>query len=349
MKLTLVVVNYRSAAWTARAVASARAAFSSAIEVIIVDNSVDPAEVQSLRALQPERLIVSEANVGYGAAVNAALALCTGKFLAISNPDVVYREGAFDELVAAVERGAAVAGPKLTWDDAGRWILPPADLPTGWSKRAEMLAQRSPAFARLRGRLRFRRRVAFWNATRTRSVRALSGAVMVMRRELLQRIGGFDERFRLYFEEMDLIRRIARTGGRLAYVPAAVCRHAYNQSAAGSPESGAWFRASEREFFRKWGSASLVRAMDRFEAASSVRPEFRVLVRPSMEVPAPPGQFIVEASPLATFDTAAGHFPETTSVVLPDEVAGSYRGGELYLRVSTSEGRVVSRGVWKRT
>jgi len=149
--------------------------------------------------------------------------------------------------------------------------------------------------------------------------------VMAIRAAAFDAAGGFDERFRLYFEENDFLRRVR---GEIVYVPAARCRHLYNQSAGASSEAAPLYAQSELLYLRKWGGAfakrferSLTLPLGGHEAASEE-------------------DVVTEASPLANFDTAAGHFGRAADV--PDDIWSSYRGDILHLRtVERRTGRVL--------
>jgi hypothetical protein len=164
----------------------------------------------------------------------------------------------------------------------------------------------------------------------TTSVRVISGAVMAIRIADFDQIGGFDERFALYFEETDFLRRIARAQKRIAYVPSAHCRHLYNQSAgADSHNAARAYAESEMLYLSKWYSTPLAKLIKMVE-----RPQGpRQAVRLDGPIPLPAGDLVVEASPLASFETAAGCFATSGSVDLPSEVWSSYRSPVLYLRV----------------
>ena len=114
--VSLLVINYRSSALAADAIATARAASSMPLQVIVVDNSVDPAEADALRG-SADKVVVSPRNAGYAAGINAGRKFCDGDVIVVSNPDVRFGENAIDQLVDA---NAAVAGPALFWDDAHR-------------------------------------------------------------------------------------------------------------------------------------------------------------------------------------------------------------------------------------
>jgi hypothetical protein len=179
-------------------------------------------------------------------------------------------------------------------------------------------------WTRRRSRQRFTDRVAFWSLDRTIAVDALSGAVMAIRASAFDAAAGFDERFPLYFEENDFLRRVR---GGVVYVPSARCRHLYNQSAAGSAEAAALYARSEMLYLRKWGGAFA----KRFERGQSA----------SEAAGGESGDIVIEASPLASFETAAGHFGSDVTEV-SDEIWSSYRGGVLYLRtVDRRTGRVL--------
>ena len=334
--ISLLVVNFRSAALAAEAIRTARASTTSPLQVVVVDNSCDPGEANALRGLA-DTLLVSETNRGYAGAINAGRKACSGDTIVIANPDVTFAAGSLDVLHESL-RHAAVAGPALFWDDAHRWMLPPGDLYTAPQKLDEVLASRSRAWFEQRDRRRFLQRVAFWNQTETTPVKMLSGAVLAVRAKDFDRLDGFDERFPLYFEETDFLRRVAESRGRIVHVPRARCRHLYNQSAAQvADEAATRYTQSELRYLEKWNGpfvARLLKKLERPMRGHDAEPRHGDLVLERDGV-------VVEASPLATFATAAGYFPESRRVSIPPEVRESMRG-EFYLRVVVREtGRIV--------
>jgi len=313
--LSLLIVNYRSAPLALEAIRSARATTRNPLQVVVVDNSVDAAEAARLRG-SADVVVVSETNAGYAAAINRGRAECGGEVIVASNPDVVFAAGALDALA---EANAAVAGPALFWDDAHEWMLPPADLHTFGDALDLALATRSRAWARRRDRRRIRERIAFWSLAAPTPVRAISGAVMAIRARAFDDAGGFDERFPLYFEENDFLRRVR---GDVVYVPAARVRHLYNQSAGASPEAAALYAQSEAEYLRKWGGWW----------AKKLEVPFSPVIEDRQECLSST-ELLIEASPLPSFETAAGHFSRSAEMALPAEVVSSYCGAALYLRV----------------
>jgi GT2 family glycosyltransferase len=316
---SLVVVNYHSSTLALKAIQSARASSSEPLQVVVVDNSVDGAEANALHGAC-DRLLTPKKNLGYGAAINLARRSVDAELMIVANPDVIFAPDALD----ALDIGVPVAGPALFWDDALSWLLPPGDTYSAVSRVDAALATRSAAWARSRGRRRFRQRLEFWSLTAPTLVRAISGAVMAIRTELFDHLGGFDERFFLYFEETDFLRR----AGEVWYVPGARCRHMYNQSAASSPEASRYYAESERKYLEKWGGALATRLIKRLELEAAAP-----VTLTDGDIHLEGDGLVVEASPQATFDTAAGYFPSERSVTVPPEVWSSYRSGVLWIRV----------------
>jgi GT2 family glycosyltransferase len=322
--ISLLIVNYRSAELAIEAIRTARASTSSPLQIVVVDNSCDPAEVDALRE-HADALIASPINRGYAGAINDGRRICDGDVLVVSNPDVQFGAGALDTLAAALADDVAVAGPALYWDDAFSWHLPPSELHTAREKIGEVFASRSRRFAASRDMRRIKQRIVFWSMTETRHVAAISGAVMAIRTSVFDEIGGFDERFALYFEENDFLRQVAERRKRIAYVPAARCRHLYNQSAAQSESAAATYAQSEMRYLAKWNGPFVARLLKRLEKGAPT-PQPGKGLRDSSE-------YLIEASPLDSFATAAGHFTKSPHVEIPDEIWETYRGGKLHLRL----------------
>lgn len=329
--ISLLVVNYRSASLAAEAIRTARAASSQPLQVVAVDNSEDAAEAEALRAFA-DVVIASKTNRGYAGGINDGRKACAGEAIVICNPDVTFAGSAIDRLVSELRGDVAAAGPALFWDDAHRWFLPPADRYTTLEKLDQVFATRSSRWLEQRGRRRFLRRVAFWSLTETINVPTLSGAVMAVRAADLDAAGGFDERFRLYFEETDFLRRLAERRKRIVYVPAARCRHMYNQSAGQVPEeAAARFAESEMRYLEKWSGPFMARLLKKLEKPLPPLGE--------MQETKSDEEVITEASPSPAFETAAGHFGVAE---LPGEIRSSLKT-PFYLRtVARRTGQVLA-------
>lgn len=248
MDVSLVLVAHRSATVAEAAVASfrceaARPAVTS--EVVIVDHSEDPAEAARLQPLAPERLLVLP-NRGYAAGVNAGVAASRGGVVLVGNPDIVFGEGSVAALLAALGTGWDIVGPQF---HLGAFLLPPADLQTPADELRRWRAGRSRAgWAHYLTRETARWQ-AVWGARDPVALPTLSGALLAFRRATFDRVGAWDERYFLYFEEMDWLRRAGRGGLRAAQVPGARVEHRWGHAADPAAMAGQ-IRASRRRFFR---------------------------------------------------------------------------------------------------
>ena len=343
--ISLLVVNYRSAALALDAIRTARAASSSPLQVVVVDNSCDSSEADALRGTA-DILLVSEKNRGYAGAINLGRASCDGDVLVVTNPDVRFGEDSIDRLADALG-SAAAAGPSLYWDEAHRWILPPGDAYEARARVDAILASRSRAWREERDRRRFRQRLKFWTCETTTRVETLSGAVMAIRADAFDAVRGFDERFPLYFEETDFLRRLSEYRQEIVYVPQARCRHLYNQSAAQVAEEAAGrYALSERRYLEKWNGPFVAAVLKRLE-----RPLPPQLAQPiDGPVLLDRDDVVVEASPLASFETAAGYFPRPGEDHMVDVPDNAWTAPSIYLRtVVRSTGEILATYARRRT
>lgn len=232
--VSVVVVNYRTAALTEKAVRSALA--KAVTDVVVVDNaSKDDVDLR-LASIQDERvrLISNDRNVGFGSAANLAATRCEGDVVVFLNSDATVESGAVDELAAEVRRfsGRALTGP-LVLDPSGTTqrsvgLLPrPVDLvirALGLHHVAKGLSG-----APLLGRLIRSSSIGREYDTAARRVGAevtmVSGACFAVDRRRFLELGGFDERYFMYFEDADLCRRAKADGWRIRFVPEAVVHH----------------------------------------------------------------------------------------------------------------------------
>jgi N-acetylglucosaminyl-diphospho-decaprenol L-rhamnosyltransferase len=343
---SLIFVNYHSAALVRQAVGSARSTTSIPLQIIVVDNSADDRELRALGACGADLVLAAPANRGYGAGINLGRARATEEVIVASNPDVIFHAGCIDLLVRSLQAPVGIAGPALFWDDGLEWHLPPADRPGLRAALAALLRSRSIWIERLLGRRDVLRRIAFWTARSPALAGALSGAVLAIRRDVFDELGGFDERFFLYFEEHDLIRRASQRGWRSMFVPAARCRHLYNQSARSSPEARAHYASSARSYAGKGVAAEASALLERLTRPRRLQDVAEV---DSILLEGRPDELLIEASPLAGFATAAGYFPQSGTVSVPGEVWTTYQDDLLYLRaVRRRTGRTVATWVRKK-
>jgi N-acetylglucosaminyl-diphospho-decaprenol L-rhamnosyltransferase len=190
-------------------------------EVVVVANL--PGSVTTV----PEgvRVLENERPRGYAANANAGIAEAAGDAVLLANPDAVARPGAVAALAAFMSSRprCGIAGPKLVFPD-GAWQPSRRAFPTVRGT----LVRRTPL--RLLYRPTERQRAHYLldeQPAEPTEADWMLGAFLLLRREMLTELGGFDEGYRLYCEDIDLCYRAARAGWERWYVPEAVVEHVY--------------------------------------------------------------------------------------------------------------------------
>jgi len=193
-------------------------------EVVVVDNDSADGSADAVRAAFPDaRVLPQPKNGGFAYGANRGLAAANGRWVLLLNTDADADPQRLERLVAAAERlpGAAVVGPRIV-DEHGatqrstwRRHLPRHYLPNALFLN-RLVEPRQPDV--------------------TSDVDCVSGCVFLIRRDVLAEVGGFDERFFMYFEEADLCERVRRAGHRIVFVPDVAFVHAGGLSAAQSAE-----------------------------------------------------------------------------------------------------------------
>ncbi len=228
-KLSIVFVNYNSTRLLGQALASLEGARTEvSLETIVVDNtSKQPDRVRAVCQKFGARLLLLDHNIGYGAAANRGARLAQGDCLAVANPDLVFAKGAVETLVRFLDRNpdAGVVGPQLVYPDGA--FQPSARRFPGL--RYVLAGRRSP-LVRLFPGYGLSREFLYADIHRENrpvAVEAIIGTFMVFRRKAFEEMGGFDERFFMYAEDMDICRRLQRNGWRVYLEPRARVRHYY--------------------------------------------------------------------------------------------------------------------------
>lgn len=284
-RVAALFVNYNSGRYLSRAVSSLWAqtvdGAPAQAEVVVVDNAspkldADRPTLERLRDDHGVTVVWNGENVGYGRGMNLALERTSARYVAAINPDVVFAPGALQALLDALDdpRAGAV-GPRGYLDDDRQVFLPINQLPTLDDEMARFRGRFS-ARASLRHSLALARESHRVNrAEEPVEVGMLSGACVLMRRDTVERVGFFDPRFPLFYEDSDLCRRVRAAGLRNVYVPRAEMTHFVSRSVVSAPKSDdpmkRWARARAL-YFRKWYGPlgeSLIATLDREAARHS--------------------------------------------------------------------------------
>jgi GT2 family glycosyltransferase len=199
-------------------------------ETIVVDNASRDGSADMIATEFPDvRLIRSEVNLGFAAANNRAFEIARGRYIVLLNPDAFLRPGALPLSIEHMDANPRVglAGGRLVGRD-GSWQPSARMFPSPLNNLLTMsgLAAKFPK-SRLLGRMD-----RTWaDPLQPAQVDWVPGAYSIIRRSVLDRIGFFDERFFLYFEEVDLCRRVKAAKNEVWYWPDIVVEHLGGESA----------------------------------------------------------------------------------------------------------------------
>jgi N-acetylglucosaminyl-diphospho-decaprenol L-rhamnosyltransferase len=229
-----VVVNYNYGDLLERCVRSILDETSAgAPEVVVVDNGSTDGSAERLSATLPvARVVAAPGNVGYARGANFGIASTRAPFVAVLNGDVELAPGVAAPMLAALESDPRLGavGPRVLNVDGS--VYPSARTDPGLfvatAHAALGLVWRTNPWTR-------RYRQLDVDPTRARDVDWISGAAVWLRREALDDVGGWDERYFMYMEDVDLCLRLRRAGWRVAYEPAGEVVHVQGASTSKRP------------------------------------------------------------------------------------------------------------------
>ena len=259
-----VVVSFNTKALTLRCLAAFREAGCVVSEICVVDNASSDGTASTLthdlhwKNLEPRgkedfpslTVIGLSKNIGFGPANNRGVSSTTSPFVALVNSDAFVFPGALMTL-----RDYLLANPKVG-------VVGPRLLNVDGSMQESRFPFPNPlrAWAENLGFGTIVKRIHCDGGLSQGSVEWLSGACLMLRREVWERVGGFDESFFLYSEETDLQRRVRLAGWEVLWVPEAVVTHVGGSSGVGMREAvrELFFEGIDRYFLKHYGTRGAV-------------------------------------------------------------------------------------------
>lgn len=226
-EVSVIIVGYRSKALIVDCLQSIYAHTSDlSVEVIVIDNS-DDGTVEAVRERFPQvQVIDNRRNLGFGPGNNLAAAHAGGRYLLFLNPDTLLLDDAIGKLTVF-----AKAHP-----EAGVWggvcVLPDGKVDPGSCQVVPTVGEMALALVGLSS---LRRKPIRRDEGFAGQVPVVSGAFMMVDAVLWREMGGFDESFKLYSEEVDLCRRVREKGRRVLMTGAARVRHLVGHGSVYSP------------------------------------------------------------------------------------------------------------------
>ena len=205
MDLSIIIVNYNVKEFLQNLIHSIEKASSNLTkEIIIIDNASDDGSVDFIKEKFPQiKLIANQTNLGFGKANNQGLKISTGDYILFINPDTLVSENTLETIISFLKQNPQIglAGCKII-NDNGTFYLPcKRGFPGPWASFTKLtglskLFPKSKIFAKYN--------MTYLDENETHEVDAVSGSFMMIPRTIYNKIGGFDEQFFMYGEDLDL-------------------------------------------------------------------------------------------------------------------------------------------------
>jgi GT2 family glycosyltransferase len=217
--LSIIIVNYNVKEFLQNLIHSIyKAAQKITFEIIVIDNNSNDGSVEFIREKFPDiKLIANDKNLGFSKANNIGLKEAKGKYLLLINPDTLVREDTFEKMIRFFQDNpeTGLAGCKIINPDGSLQLACRRSFPGPWTSFCKVtglstLYPKSKLFARYN--------LTFLDEELTYEVDAISGSFMMFTREIYEKVGGLDEQFFMYGEDLDFCYRVQKAGYKVYYV-----------------------------------------------------------------------------------------------------------------------------------
>lgn len=216
IKLSVIIVSYNSEDFIEECVASVLKYIPKEGEIIVVDNNSEDKTVEILEKFGLMiKFIKSNKNLGFGKANNLAVKQALGEYLFFLNPDTEINRPIFNELIKFHENTSdcGLVGPKLIMKD-GKVQSSVRKLPTVWGAFKEYVLGRKGEYSEY-----------VPEESEPTEVEMIYGAAILIKKDLFEKLNGFDEKYFLYYEDADLCKRVRESGKKIYYYPKVSIKH----------------------------------------------------------------------------------------------------------------------------
>jgi GT2 family glycosyltransferase/lipopolysaccharide/colanic/teichoic acid biosynthesis glycosyltransferase len=265
-QVSIVIVSYNTKDFLRACLASISDHYPGLLpRVTVVDNASEDGTAEAIRAEFPEaRLILNSSNLGYAKAVNQGIQASDTPYALVLNPDIEVSAGSIESMVKFMEDNpdAGITGARLVYPDG---TLQPScrtfyTLPVVLLRRT-FLGKVFPNARAVREHL-----MSDWDHRTNRAVDWVIGASMMVRKEAFEKVGGMDERFFLYLEDVDWCSRMQKHGYRVYYVAHAEMKHHHRRESAKLLPDRKFMAHlfSTFRYYDKWGSGAYALKRERW-------------------------------------------------------------------------------------
>lgn len=260
IKLSIIIVNFNVKAFLQNCLLSVRKALEKIpSEIIVVDNASDDGSVEIIKKNFPDvKIIELSENLGFSKANNIGLKIAKGEYICLLNPDTIVEEDTLNTMIRFMESHpeAGMAGCKILNPDGTFQLACRRSFPTPWVAFTKIfglsaLFPKSKLFARYN--------LTYLDENQTYEVDAISGSFMFLRKDVYEKVGGLDESFFMYGEDLDWCFRIKKAGFKIYYVHSTKIIHFKGESTKRSNiDEVKHFYNAMRLFVRKHFSGSFL-------------------------------------------------------------------------------------------
>jgi hypothetical protein len=252
MTLSIIILSYKQRGHTRQLLRSLQTLnLPYELDVIVISNGPDPALREIVRDLMPTaKYIEKDKNYGYAVGNNEGLRIARGEMILILNPDIAVFQGSIEKLVEYFQRHPKVGlvGPRLINPD-GSVQLSGAMFPNFLIALWRRSVFGKWPFARKQIERFF---IKGWDRTTSQPVGWMLGAVYLFPREVLNKVGLFDENIFLFVEDIDYCRRVWAAGWEVHYVAESEIVHFLSRLSAVNPGLSAVLSYTTRIHIRSW-------------------------------------------------------------------------------------------------
>ena len=260
-KVSVIIISYNVRSYLAHAIDAILKSNYENLEIIVVDNHSYDGTCDYLKEnyqdIKSLHVISNNENVGFGRAVNQASEFATGEYMMVLNPDTIIEENTISTLVEYLEKNnnVGIVGPKILNADGTLQLACKRSFPTIKVALPKLLGlDRVFPNSRWAGKYN----LTYLDPEKIHKVDAISGSCMLIRSKIFKEINGFDEKFFMFGEDLDLCKRIWESDHEIHYMPGTKIIHYKGESVRAAPyDSREAFYQSMNIYINKHYSSTL--------------------------------------------------------------------------------------------
>lgn len=238
IKLSFIIVNFQSERYLKKCLASLFNKVKNInFEIIIINNDNNS---YNLKEIKKAKLINLKKNAGFGKANNIGAKKAKGDFLCFLNPDTVILSENTSQIIKEFRKSKknGIIGPRLiSKQNKTQW----------WCAGVK-----ATLWDLIRNNLGFKKSRKIWESKIKKEADWVSGAALFIPRQLFLRLGGFDDNFFMYFEDIDLCRRAKELGKKVIYFPEVKVKHWGGKSNSNKNKQKKEYYKSQDYYFKKY-------------------------------------------------------------------------------------------------